>query len=574
MNFDLLFDNFGLLLNSPDQTAKLNQAILQLAVQGKLVPQDPTDEPATELIKHIQAEQLRLIRKKKIKKEESLRPISGEEIPYNLPKGWLWVRLGDLGQTQTGTTPSKNKFEFFGSDYPFIKPGDITDNFVNYSNEGLSKLGVENGRLIKSGSVLMVCIGGSIGKVNFVDRNCSCNQQINVITPYLNLDCKLFTYFMRSPYFQGQVSSRAPQTTLPILSKGKWELIPLPLPPLNEQKRIVSKIEDLLSKIQEIKIQLRQADQEIVNLNKAALSQLLDTKYADEFQEKWQFILDNFDLLYSDERNISDLKQAILQLAVQGKLVPQDPTREPTTELLKRIKVEKERLIREKKIKKEKPLPPISPDEVLYELPEGWVWCRLSEIYHDLGQKKPNEEFTYIDVSAIDKERGVITDNLQILKPENAPSRARKIVKKGTVIYSTVRPYLLNIAIVDKDYYLPPIVSTAFAVMHPFEGVVNKYLYYYLRSKPFIEFVESKMVGMAYPAVNDSQLNTGLFPLPPLNEQKRIVAKVDELMRLCDELEEQIRQSKEESERLMQAVLREAFEGKDVEESNAEVSVA
>lgn len=266
-------------------------------------------------------------------------------------------------------------------------------------------------------------------------------------------------------------------------------------------------------------------------------------------------LLDHFDLLLATRDDVAHLEAAILQLAVQGKLVPQDPDDEPVAELLERIQAEKERLTRAGEIQKAHPFSPIEDAEIPYELPPRWIWVRLPEIYRDWGQKKPDENFTYIDVTAINKELGVIGDDLQVISPEDAPSRARKIVKRGTVIYSTVRPYLLNIAIVDQDFVPLPIVSTAFAVMHPLEGVLNKYLYYYLRSQPFIDFVESQMTGMAYPAINDSRLRLGLFPLPPLAEQKRIVAKVEALLGLCDALAAGVAQTEEVRARLLQAVL-------------------
>lgn len=262
------------------------------------------------------------------------------------------------------------------------------------------------------------------------------------------------------------------------------------------------------------------------------------------------------------EKAINDyyhLKNSILQEAMQGRLVPQNPNDEPASALLEKIKAEKERLIKEKKVKKEKPLPPVKEDEIPYKLPQGWEWVRLGQISFNHGQKIPNQKFTYIDVGSINKEKGIISNQLTVLKHDEAPSRARKIVKSGSVIYSTVRPYLLNIAIVDRTFDYEPIVSTAFAVMHPFSQIHNKFLYYFLRSKPFVEYVESQMVGMTYPAINDSKLYNGLFPLPPLNEQKRIVEKVDQLMALCDELEKTVEKTKQESEKLMQAVLEEAF---------------
>jgi type I restriction enzyme S subunit len=269
-------------------------------------------------------------------------------------------------------------------------------------------------------------------------------------------------------------------------------------------------------------------------------------------------LLKHFDSLIVSRSQVKDLRQAILQLAVQGKLVPQDPGDEPASALLRKIVAEKKKLIAEGKIKREKPLPLIREEEIPYELPQGWEWVRLGEICYNFGQKKPDKRFTYIDVSAI--EDGRIGHNCQILNPEDAPSRARKIVNLGTVIYSTVRPYLLNIAIVDNELVPEPIVSTAFAVLHPYEAIFNRWLYYYLHSQPLIDYVQAQMVGMAYPAINDTKFFQGLLPLPSLAEQHRIVGKVDALMQLCDELEILFVESEKVHAALLQAVLQETME--------------
>ena len=235
---------------------------------------------------------------------------------------------------------------------------------------------------------------------------------------------------------------------------------------------------------------------------------------------------------------IKKLRELILELAVRGKLVPQDPDDEPAGELLKRMQAEKAKLIAEGKIKKDKPLPPISDEEKPFELPQGWEWTCIGSIGHDWGQKTPDSDFTYIEVSAIDSQRGIISSPT-LVKPQNAPSRARKMVKEGTVIYSTVRPYLLNIAVIEEEFLPEPIASTAFAVIHPFCLMPSRYFLYFFRSPVFIRYVESVQMGIAYPAINDSQFFSGLISLPPLPEQHRIVAKVDELMTLCDQLETQ-----------------------------------
>ncbi len=253
----------------------------------------------------------------------------------------------------------------------------------------------------------------------------------------------------------------------------------------------------------------------------------------------------HFDVLAEAPNGVQKLRELILDLAVRGKLVPQHANDEPAAVLLERIKKEKERLVKEGKIKKARTTIKINNTEIPYKIPKNWIWVHLADVGHDWGQKKPDIEFTYIDVSAINKEKGIISNDVNILQPNEAPSRARKIVYKGTLIYSTVRPYLLNIAIIDKEFKPEPIVSTAFAVIHPFSIIIAQYLYFYLRSNPFIEYVESQMKGMAYPAINDGQLYQGLVPLPPLAEQKRIVTKVDELMKLCDELEAQQKKKRE-----------------------------
>jgi type I restriction enzyme S subunit len=250
---------------------------------------------------------------------------------------------------------------------------------------------------------------------------------------------------------------------------------------------------------------------------------------------------------------IQKLREMVLQLAVQGKLVEQDEGNKPALELMEQIKIEKAMLAAEGVIKTAKEYPAVRDDEIPYGIPSSWKWVRINEIGHNWGQKVPDSDFTYIDVSAINKEAGVIQEP-NILTAKEAPSRARKIVKNGTVIYSTVRPYLLNIAVIDNEYDPEPIASTAFAVIHPYCGMSARYIHSYLRSPSFINYVESVQTGIAYPAINDKQFFSGLIPLPPLAEQHRIVAKVDELMALCDQLEAERNARQATHQRLIRAV--------------------
>ncbi|EBB9193662.1 restriction endonuclease subunit S [Salmonella enterica subsp. enterica serovar Stockholm] len=251
---------------------------------------------------------------------------------------------------------------------------------------------------------------------------------------------------------------------------------------------------------------------------------------------------------------IKKLRELILELAVRGKLVPQDPNDEPASELLKHIAAEKAELVKQGKIKKPKPLPEISEEEKPFELPAGWVWIKISEIGHDWGQKTPDEDFTYIDVGSINKEYGIIEEP-SILSAKDAPSRARKIVQKGTVIYSTVRPYLLNIAIIESAFSPEPIASTAFAIIHPYTAMNANFIYYYLRSPVFINYVESCQTGVAYPAINDKQFFSGIIAVPPSSEQARITKKIKELMSLCDQLEQHSLTSLDAHQQLVETLL-------------------
>lgn len=235
--------------------------------------------------------------------------------------------------------------------------------------------------------------------------------------------------------------------------------------------------------------------------------------------------------LYGIER----LRALIIDLAVRGKLLQQDASDVSASSLLKAIRKQRIDLVRSNQIGKPRELRAVS-ETPPYKIPPTWQWVQISEIGHDWGQQEPDGDFTYIDVGSIDQTVGVIRDP-SVLSAKEAPSRARKIVRPGTVIYSTVRPYLLNIAIVDRTFEPAPIASTAFAIIHPFDGIEAGFVYRYLRSPAFVQYVESCQTGIAYPAINDRQFFSAWFPLPPQAEQKRIVAKVDELMALCDALE-------------------------------------
>lgn len=215
---DSLEQHFDTAFSAPDGIAKLRELILTLAMQGKLVSQDPNDPPASEPLKEIKAEKQHLMDEKKIKKPKLLPPIKPEEVPYALPEGWEWVRLDTIGIAQTGTTPPSKDRENYGEHIPFIGPGSIKNGNINYSGEGLSEIGLSKGRLIEENSVLMVCIGGSIGKHAINQMDVTCNQQINTHSPFSPIPVKFIHFAMAAGYFQKAVLNQAGGSAPPSLT--------------------------------------------------------------------------------------------------------------------------------------------------------------------------------------------------------------------------------------------------------------------------------------------------------------------------------------------------------------------
>ena len=230
----------------------MQKSILQWAIQGKLVEQRPEEGTGEELYQLIQAEKKRLIKEGKIKREKPLPEITEEEKPFDIPESWEWVRVCSLGITQTGNTPSKTHLEYQGNDIPFITPGDILNDDINYGNQSLSIAGMRVARICEAGSILQVCIGGSIGKVALTRKRVTFNQQINAITPIF-CDSRYIYYAMRSYYFIKLMKEKAGGTATPIINRGIWGTLLISLPPLAEQKRIVAKLEELLPLCERLK---------------------------------------------------------------------------------------------------------------------------------------------------------------------------------------------------------------------------------------------------------------------------------------------------------------------------------
>ena len=531
---------------------QLKNSILQMAVQGKLVPQNPDDEPASVLLERIKTEKEELIKVGKIKKDKKsseifrgasrnfayafceqsgkeIRDISNE-IPFDIPDSWEWCKVGNLFSNISGLSYKKDALSIKSENMiRVLRGGNILDGKYVFKQDDvfISDEFIKKDIFLKKGFMITPSVTSieHIGKIALIDKNyvdTVAGGFVLILIPYFSESdfSKYLLYLFSSKYFRDicrSITNKSGQAFYN-LSREKLMEIYIPLPPLAEQKRIVAKIEELLPYIEAYE----KAETQLTALNTS-------------FPEM--------------------LKKSILQEAVQGKLVPQNPDDEPASVLLERIRAEKQELIKQGKIKKNKNESVIITrdkihyeilngnerciaDEIPFDIPDSWCWCRLREIVYNRGQIKPLSAFCYIDIGSIDNERQTLGDKENIIQAENAPSRARKIVDIGDIIYSTVRPYLHNMCIIDKQFSMQPIASTGFAVMTCYNGLLNKYLFYYLLSPNFDNYANDteNSKGVAYPAINDDRLYKAFIPIPPLDEQKRIVEKIEELMTFCEKL--------------------------------------
>lgn len=482
---------------TPEQ---LKASILQYAIQGKLVEQRPEEGTGEELYQQIQAEKQRLIKEGKIKKEKALPEISEDEFPFEIPESWKWVRLSTIGITQTGNTPSKSHPEYIGIDIPFITPGDILNGQICYNNQALSLLGKNVARVCDEDSIMQVCIGGSIGKVAIADRKVAFNQQINVVSPLFCLSKYLFAV-MQSVYFTTSMKERAGGTATPIINRGLWDSLCIPLPPLAEQTRIVTKIEELLPYIDRYAASYERLEQ--VNT---------------EFPE--------------------DMKKSVLQYAIQGKLVEQRAEEGTGEELYQQIQTEKRRLIKEGKIKKEKPLPEVAEDEIPFDIPESWKWVRLSEIISVLGDGihgTPvfDEMGDYYFVNGNNLAKGHIVFKADTKKVSfDEYEKHKKPLDENTILIS------INGTIGNYAFYAgePIILGKSACYFSVLTGVDKEYVRHLINTKFFMDYAVKEATQTTIKNISLKAMRMLPVPLPPLAEQKRIVAKLEEILPLCERL--------------------------------------
>ncbi|EGE7878388.1 restriction endonuclease subunit S [Escherichia coli] len=540
---------------------KLRELILELAVRGKLVPQDPNDEPASELLKRIAAEKAELVKQGKIKKQKPLPEISEEEKPFELPQGWEWVRLGDFTNIIRGITfPGNEKSQFQApGKIACLRTANvqeqidwddliyISDSFVKRDDQYLQEhdivMSMANSRELV-GKVALASLPDN-SKFTF-------GGFLSVLRPLVVNEIYLMA-LLRCETYKSQLIESASQTTnIANISLAKLNPLPVCIPPAKEQIHIVKKMNELMSLCDQLEQQSLTSLDAHQQLVETLLGTLTDSQNAEELAENWARISEHFDTLFTTEASVDALKQTILQLAVMGKLVPQDPNDEPASELLKRIAQEKAQLVKEGKIKKQKPLPPISDEEKPFELPDGWEYIYLNDICSLITDgthqtpKYTTEGRPFISAQCV-KPFKFMPENCRYVSEEDHNLYIKnRNPEQQDILLSRVGAGIGECAVIDTDLEFSIYVSTA--LIKPVKKYINsQYICIWLNS-PIGRLFSSNYTygkGVSQGNLNLSLIRTFVISLPPYLEQQLIVDKTLEYLEICEKLKFRIQSAKQ-----------------------------
>lgn len=574
---------------------KLRELILELAVRGKLVPQDANDEPASVLLEKIAAEKAQLIADKKIKKQKDLPEITDEEKLFELPQGWAWTRLGDSGDTNVGLTYSPKDAGDVGT--PVLRSTNIQKGKIDLNELVRVDMKVKESAHVYEGDLLICARNGSkalVGKTASIPKLSEPMAFGAFMAIYRSPFNRYFEKFINSPIFRRNLTG-VNTTTINQITQGNLRSTVASVPPLAEQHRIVAKVDELMALCDKLEQQTEQsltAHQTLVEVLLATLTQSANTNIADvsvkdrseksnesntkgnvkgnaeDFQTNWQRIAEHFDVLFTTEASIEQLKQTILQLAVMGKLVPQNPNDEPASVLLKKIAEEKAQLIADKKIKKQKSLSEITDEDKPFELPNGWEWVRFEDVVDiqggvTKGRKLSGRELIKIPyLSVANVQRSYL--DLGYLKEVEIPVEEKDkyrvierdlLITEGgdwdkvgrTAIWANELPYV---------GHQNHVFKARIFIKEQCEVWLEKYL-----NGPYARdyFAGSSKQTTNLASINKTQLRGCTIAMPPTNEINLIVAKVDELMGICDQLKARLTDAQTTQLHLADAVVENAL---------------
>lgn len=550
---------------------KLRELILELAVRGKLVPQDPNDEPASELLKRIAAEKAELVKQGKIKKQKSLPEISEDEKPFELPEGWEWTRLSNISAyIQRGKGP---KYAEHGSvkvvsqkcvqwsGFKLEQSRWITDESIHsYTEE----------RFLKDGDVLWnsTGAGGTAGRVIYlpvVKEKLVVDSHITLIRTVRDngqfISNYISTYGIQQRFDPKHSNTLLSGTTNQAeLNTSVVTSFLVPFPPQMEQERINDKAAELMSLCDQLE------QQSLINLDahqqlvETLLATLTDSQNAEELAENWARISQHFDTLFTTEASIDALKQTILQLAVMGKLVPQDPNDESASNLLERISAEKKLLIKQKAIKKSQLMLPIDELDLPFDLPLGWQWIQLGDVCYVIADGPhfspmyvdKNEGVAFLSARNISVESIDLTTAKYVSREDHENFCKRVRIRKGDILYT--KGGTTGIAKVnDIDTEFSVWVHVA-VLQIPLDKVFNEYLALTLNSPHCYEQSQKYTHGIGNKDLGLTRMINITIPLPPISEQFRIVTKANQLLALCDTLKSRLQSASQTQLQLADAL--------------------
>lgn len=556
MTPESLLRQFDVVADAPDGVRKLRELILQLAVRGKLVPQDPGDEPASVLLERARAVQESLISTGEISRPKGSANLDAADAPHVLPDSWCWVRLGEivaiLDSRRVPVKENEREARIAGKPMAALVPYYGATQQVGWIDDALFEeelvlLGEDGAPFFREGKHVAYVIRGR----SWVNNHAHALRGLaSTSNPYLCNALNVADY-------HGFVTG----TTRHKLTQGKMVDLPIPLPPLAEQHRIVAKVDELMALCDELEARQQRRAEARARLNRSALHHLTAASDDAELAAHWERLRENFHLIYDTPESVVELRQAVLQLAVRGQLVPQDPSDEPASVLLERIAVEKERLIAEGKIRQARKIPAINEGEVPFGVPEGWAWARLGSL------ADPLRSLSYgVLVPGPDVDSGVPFVRIQDVSGRAPPPHPRKSIHptiearyartrlQGGEILIGVVGSIGTIGVAPAQW-AGANIARALCRFAPAADLDRDYLALVLRCPMVQQYFTIATRTLAQPTLNVGQIEVTNVPLPPLAEQRRIVAKVDGLMALCDALEARLTRARESSARLAASVV-------------------
>ncbi len=554
---------------------KLRELILELAVRGKLVPQDASDEPASELLKRIADEKAKLVAEGKIKKSKPLAEITDDEKPFELPAGWEWVRLGDTGKIFNGNSINENekteKYTKLKSGYPFIATKDVGygRDKLDYQNGVLIPFDNESFKIAHIGAVLICSEGGSSGKkIGITEMDICFGNKLFANETWLGFVPRFIFYIYQSPYFFKSFSERM-TGIIGGISINQFLTIPISMPSESEQYRIVAKVDELMALCDQLESQHNNAAEAHEKLVTHLLGTLTQSQNAEDFNAHWQRISEHFDTLFTTEASIDALKQTLLQLAVMGKLVPQDPNDEPASELIKRLRTDRSNWLSENQHHNpecksmQKKLAALSNAEAPFILPSSWDTlhlidcCRLLVDCHNKTAPYSSTGIPIIRTSNI-RERKFRLEDLKYVSEDTYQFWSRRCFPdSGDIMFTREAPMGEAAIIPLGAKYCLGQRTMLIRPMHEF--IFNEYLLIALTEPHLLERSSDSAIGSTVKHLRVGAVEELNIPLPPIAEQHRIVSRIDELMTICDKLKSQITSANQLQQKIADVVIGQAI---------------